>query len=71
MRIHLDDPDLVPSLLAHLRARVHVVAESVGPNEVEVSQLGSDDAIGRRLELDLMLRVWQSSHEQAEARIIG
>jgi hypothetical protein len=71
MRIYLDDPDLVPSLLAHLRSRVHVVADAVGPNEVEVSQLGSDDATGRRRELDLMLRVWRSPQERAQARIVG
>lgn len=70
MRIHTNDPRLVPSLLAFLRERVHVVADQVGPQEVGVSQLGSMNAGGRRLELDLMLEVWRASHDLAEARIL-
>lgn len=53
-----NDPRLV---LAFLRDRVHVVADQVGPQEVEVSQLGSVNAGERRLELDLMLEVWRAS----------
>jgi hypothetical protein len=70
MRIHVNDPDLVPDLLAFLREHVHVTAAGVGPQEIEVSQLGSLNAAGRRLELDLMLRVWRASHERAEIRIL-
>jgi hypothetical protein len=70
MRIQLSDIQLVPDLLAYLRGHVHVNAASVGPAEIEVSQLGSQDAEGRRLELDLMLQVWKASHGSVEARII-
>ncbi len=70
MRIQLSDPHLVPSLLAFLREHVHVSAENVGPQEIEVSQLGSLNAAGRRLELDLLLQVWRSSHGLAETRIL-
>jgi len=70
MRIHVDDPQLVPSLLSFLRGRVHVTAEQVGENEVEVSQLGSMNAAGRRIELDLLLQIWRASHENVRARIV-
>ena len=70
MRIHVSDPLLVPSLLAFLRERVHVVAEQVAPDEVEVSLLGSKGAPARRLELDLLLGVWRASHEQVVTRVL-
>ena len=70
MRIQLSDPHLVPSLLAFLREHVHVAADPIGPQEIEVSQLGSANAAGRRLELDLLLQVWRTSHAAAETRIL-
>lgn len=70
MRISVNDPELVPSLLAFLRARVHVTAEQVGLMEVEISQLGSMNAGARRLELDLLLQLWRASHEHARTAIL-
>ena len=70
MQIHVSDPTLVPSLLAFLRERVHVIADQIGPSEVEVSLLGSMNAPKRRLELDLMLQLWRTAHEQVETRIL-
>ena len=70
MRVRLSDQHLVPSLLAFLREHVHVTADHVGPQEIEVSQLGSLNADGRRLELDLLLRVWRASHTRVETRIL-
>jgi hypothetical protein len=70
MRVSVNDPELVPSLLAFLRAHVHVTVEQVGPCEVEVSQLGSMNADARRLELDLLLQVWRASHEHARTGIL-
>ena len=70
MQIHVSDPDLVPSLLGFLRERVHVIADEVGSNEIEVSLLGSMSTEKRRLELDLMLQLWRASNEHAEAMIL-
>jgi hypothetical protein len=70
VRIHLNDRDLIPSLLAYMREHVHVTADLVGPHEIEVSQLGSLHAAGRRLELDLLLRAWRASHGSVETRIL-
>ena len=71
MQIHISDHTLVPSLLDFLRERVHVIADQVGPNEVEVSLLGSMNGAKRRLELDLMLQLWRASHEHVETRILS
>jgi hypothetical protein len=70
MRIQVSDPQLVRSLLAFLSGHVHVNAEQVGLMEVEISQLGSMNANGRRLELDLMLQVWRASNAHASATIV-
>ena len=70
MKIQLDDPHLVPNLLAFLREHVHVVADQVGPRVVEASLLGSKNSSERRLELDLMLQVWRATHDRVEAHIL-
>jgi hypothetical protein len=70
MRVSVNDPELVPSLLSFLRARVHVTAERVGLTDIEISQLGSMNADARRLELDLMLQLWRASHEHARTAIL-
>jgi hypothetical protein len=70
MRIEINDPELVPSLLAFLRERVHLNADQVGPTEVEVSQLGSMNLEARRVELDLLLQVWRTSHESVRTAIL-
>ena len=70
MRIQINDPDQMSSLLAFLRGHVHVVAEQLGPRDVEVSLLGSRNRAARRLELDLMLQVWRASHEQVTVAIV-
>ena len=70
MRITLDDPTVVPDLLDYLRAKSHVVADQVGPAELEVSLLGSRNLAARRLELDLMIEAWRAAHRQS-ARVIA
>lgn len=70
MRISVNDPRFVPSLLTFLGRRVHLTAEQVGPAEVEVSQLGSMNAHARRLELDVLLRHWRSLHVDARTAIL-
>jgi hypothetical protein len=53
-----------------MRAHVHVTADRIGPQEIEVSQLGSLHAAGRRIELDLLLQTWRASHGCVETRIL-
>ena len=47
-----------------------MVVEQIGPNEVEVSQLGSMNADARRLELDLLVHAWRTANSQAAATIV-
>ena len=70
MRVSVDDPIFVPSLLAFLRRRVHLTAEQTGPAEVEVSQLGSMNAHARRLELDVLLGRWRAAHGDVRTAIL-
>jgi hypothetical protein len=70
MKVSVNDPLFVPSLLRFLQRRVHLTAEQIGPVEVEVSQLGSMNAHARRLELDVLLRLWRSSQAGARAAIL-
>ena len=70
MKIRVDDPTLVASLLRFLQRQVHMVVQQSGPNEVEVSQLGSMNADARRLELDLLVRAWRAANEEAPAAIV-
>jgi hypothetical protein len=70
MRIEVDDPALVPDLLAFLREHPYVIAEQVGPRELEVSQLGSGNAAARRLELDLLLQAWRAARGGERVQII-
>lgn len=70
MRIEINDPELVPSLLAFLRERVHLNADRLGPLEVEVSQLGSMNVAARRAELNRLLELWGASHEHVRTSIL-
>ena len=70
MRVSVNDPRFVPSLLAFLQRRVHMTAEQIGPVEVEISQLGSMNAQARRLELDVLLRRWRALHADARTAIL-
>lgn len=70
MRVSVNDPRFVPSLLAFLGRRVHLTAEQIGPAEVEVSQLGSMNAQARRLELDVLLSRWRALHRDARTAIL-
>jgi hypothetical protein len=60
MRIRISDPALVPELLEFLRARVDVVAEQTGEDEVEISLLGSYAQDAMRMELFLRVRAWEA-----------
>lgn len=68
MRIRIDDPGLLPELVAFLDARVHLVVSAESDHEVEVSVLGSF-ADGGRAALDSELQEWRSSHPDAVVEI--
>ena len=69
MRIRIDDPGLLPELVAFLDSRVHLVVSAESDHEVEVSVLGSF-ADGGRAELDTELEDWRRAHPGAAIEIV-
>ena len=69
MRIRIDDPGLLPELVAFLDSRVHLVVSAESDHEVEVSVLGSF-ADGGRAELDAELEEWRRAHPGAAIEIV-
>jgi hypothetical protein len=69
MRIRIDDPGLLPELVAFLDRRVHLVVSAESANEVEVSVLGSF-ADGGRSDLDAVLEEWRRDHPAAGIEIV-
>jgi hypothetical protein len=69
MRIRIDDPGLLPELVAFLDGRVHLVVSAESDHEVEVSVLGSF-ADGGRAALDAELQEWRGSHPEAMIEIV-
>jgi|1185.fasta_scaffold2026686_1 hypothetical protein len=61
--IHADD-------LARFLARSGCIVERVADDELEASMLGSFRHDRLRLELDLLLRAWESTRTAASARIL-
>ena len=70
MRIRIDDPGLLPELVAFLDRRVHLVVSAESDHEVEVSVLGSF-ADGGRAELDAELQEWRRAHPEAALPDLG
>jgi hypothetical protein len=69
MRIRIDEPRLLPELVAFLDRRVHLVVSAENAHEVEVSVLGSF-ADGGRAELEAELQPFRAEHSDAEIEIL-
>jgi hypothetical protein len=69
MRIQLSDANHADDLRRFL-ARSGCVVERVADDELEASMLGSFRHDRLRLELDLLLRAWESTRSGAGARIV-
>jgi hypothetical protein len=70
MRVVVDDPEQLPELVDFLAERTDVVVTDVGPNAVEVSLLGSYGGDAMRMELELLLRVWEVSRAGVHATVV-
>lgn len=69
MRVHVNEPDLVESLLEFLRRRTACVADRVSDDEVEVSLVESLRLDAHRREVERMLRLWEARHPSGRATI--
>jgi hypothetical protein len=62
MRIKLSDQSLLQKLLAFLEFDPNVIVTQLGPDEVEISFLGSLNTSAQMMESELRLRMWLASH---------
>jgi hypothetical protein len=69
MRLRLSNPDLVPELLQFLESRIDVVAKQVSDNEVELSLLGPYNEDAAQMTVDLLLRAWRASRDDATVEL--
>lgn len=67
VRIRLNDPTLIPDLLACLGR--DAVTEHLGENELEITLVNSMRSEEAELELQLRLRVWRLAHPQATVQV--
>lgn len=59
--VRIDDPSLLPSLLADLKSRTDVVAEAVGDDTIRINILGSYNSEQMRLATYLRVRAWEAA----------
>jgi hypothetical protein len=69
MRLRLSNPDLVPELLQFLESRIDLVSRRVSENEVELSLLGSYNEDAAQMTVDLLLRAWRASRDDATVEL--
>jgi hypothetical protein len=69
MRVKIDTHSHAPRLVAFLASRIDCVVEQVGPDEIEVSLLGSMNARARRRELAQRLEAWRADFPDVAAEI--
>jgi hypothetical protein len=62
MRIKLSDQSLLQKLLSFLEFDPNVIVTQIGPDEVEISFLGSLNTSAQMMESELRLRMWLASH---------
>jgi hypothetical protein len=69
VRLRLENPELLTSLLDFLRKR-GCPAERVGDDTIEVELPHELHLEQARIELDLYLRVWQSLHRWPQVDVV-
>ena len=69
MKILLSDAAYLDDLIAYLFS-VGFIVEQVGPNLVEVSRLSSIRHDQARMEIDLFLKAWKSTHPEVTVRLV-
>ena len=69
MKILLSDGAYLDELIAYLFS-VGFIVEQIGPNLVEVSRLSSIRHDQARMEIDLFLKAWKSTHPDVTVRLV-
>ena len=69
MKILLSDAAFLDDLIAYLYS-VGCIVDQVGPNLVEVSRLSSIRHNQARVEINVFLEAWKSSHPEVAVRLL-
>jgi hypothetical protein len=69
MRIKLSDATQLERLLSYLAFDSNVIVSQVGPDEVEVSFLGSLNTSAQVMQSELRLRLWLAAHPDVIATL--
>ena len=69
MKILLSDAAFLDDLIAYLYS-VGCIVDQVGPNLVEVSRLSSIRHDQARVEIDVFLEAWKSTHPEVAVRLL-
>ncbi|MGH2932763.1 MAG: hypothetical protein ACRDKK_07880 [Gaiellaceae bacterium] len=69
MKILLSDAAFLDDLIAYLYS-VGCIVDQVGPNLVEVSRLSSIRHDQARMEIDVFLEAWKSTHPEVTVRLV-
>ena len=70
VKILLSDAAYLDDLIAYLFT-VDCIVQKVGPNLVEVSRLSSIRHDQARMEIEVFLEAWKSSHPEVAVRLLG
>ena len=71
MRVRISEPELRDELVAYLHARVEIVVEELGRDEIDAWLLGSYSLDAHELAMELHLRAWQAAHPGVELEILS
>ena len=69
VKILLSDAAFLDDLIAYLYS-VGCIVDQVGPNLVEVSRLSSIRHDQARMEIDVFLEAWKSTHPEVTVRLV-
>ena len=69
MKILLSDAAYLDDLIAYLFS-VGCIVDQIGPNLVEVSRLSSIRHDQARMEIDVFLEAWKSTHPEVTVRLV-
>jgi hypothetical protein len=72
MRIRLNNPSLLPDLVAFLEGRFDAVVTELADDELEVNLMGSYGHEAMQMELYLRIRAWEAARgATGVAEIVG
>ena len=69
MRIRVSDAAAVDELIEYLESRVETIVERIDDHELDVALLGSYNPDAMQMQLDLLIRAWESARRAAGVQV--